>query len=143
MSTDEVKKLFRDELARRPADPQYLDRNDEREILQIAIRAGMSLDTGRAVLEQVCTDAGRVLESAVVRQIKTNLQAALANDARIDQKEFELVFAAAKIAMQGRRNDREVRRLIVTYMEDSGNNKVKAGLFGNWYRALKKDLGVG
>jgi hypothetical protein len=44
--------------------------------------------------------------------------------------------------MAGKKNDREVKRMIVTVMEETGNNKVKTGWFTNWYANLKKDLGL-
>ena len=44
--------------------------------------------------------------------------------------------------MQGKKNDREIKKMIVQVMEDSGMNKVKTGWFSNWYAAMKKDLGM-
>ena len=41
-----------------------------------------------------------------------------------------------------KKNDREVKRMIVTVMEETGNNKVKKGWFSNWYATLKQDLGM-
>ena len=44
--------------------------------------------------------------------------------------------------MQGKKNDREIKKMIVELMEDSGNTKVKTGWFSNWYANMKKDLGM-
>ena len=44
--------------------------------------------------------------------------------------------------MQGKKNDREIKKMIVQIMEDSGMNKVRTGWFSNWYAAMKKDLGM-
>lgn len=61
----------------------------------------------------------------------------------MDQKEFDLIFANVKRKMQGKKNDREIKKMIVTVMEETGNNKVKTGWFSDWYTALKRDLGMG
>jgi hypothetical protein len=42
----------------------------------------------------------------------------------------------------GKKSDRQVKTLIVQVMEDSGNNRVRRGWFGNWYVSLKRELGV-
>jgi hypothetical protein len=68
--------------------------------------------------------------------------AATGNDGMVDQREFDMIFANVKRAMQNKKNDREVKRMIVTVMEETGNNKVKTGWFSNWYTTLKKDLGL-
>jgi hypothetical protein len=60
----------------------------------------------------------------------------------VGQSEFETVFLNARKAINGKKNDREVKRMIVRIMEETGNNKVRAGWFKNWYASLKKDLGV-
>jgi hypothetical protein len=140
MTIDEIKKRFVNEIKLRAYDDRYIDRNEEREILQIAIQLGVSIDSARMALVQVCEEQGYVIEMAVVRQIKEQLEAAAGDDGMIDQKEFDLVFQNIKRQMQGKKGDREVKKMIVTVMEDTGNNKVKKGWFSNWYLTLKQDL---
>ena len=36
----------------------------------------------------------------------------------------------------------EIKKMIITIMEDSGLNRVKTGWFSNWYAAMKRDLGM-
>ena len=96
----------------------------------------------RAALVQVCDEHGYVIESAIVKLIKDQVETAAGNDGTVDQKEFELIFGNIKQAMQGKKNDREVKRMIVQVMEETGNNKVKTGWFSNWYASLKQDLGM-
>jgi hypothetical protein len=106
-----------------------VDRNEEREVLQIAIQLGVAIESARLTLAEVCQAEGYVLESAVIKKIQTEMEAAVAHDGRVDRQEFEQMFTHAKTAMRG--------------MEDTGNNRVKTGWFTNWYRALKKELGMG
>jgi len=142
MSIDEIKKRFVSEIKLRAYDDKYIDKNEEREILQIAIQLGVSIDSARGALVQVCDEHSYIMESQIVRQIKDQVEAAAGNDGKVDQKEFEMIFATVKRAAQGKKNDREVKKMIVQFMEDSGNNKVKTGWFSDWYTAMKKDLGM-
>ena len=142
MSIEEVKKRFVNEIKLRAYDDKYVDRNEEREILQIAIQLGVGIDSARSALASVCEDAGYVLESTVLKMVKDNIEAAAGDDGKVDQKEFEMVFSQAKKAMLGKRNDNQIKKMIVQVMEDTGNTKVKTGWFSDWYTTLKKDLGM-
>jgi hypothetical protein len=142
MELDEIKKRFVNEIKLRAYDDKYIDKGEEREILQIAIQLGVSIESARSALVQVCDENNYVMETAVLKQIKDQVEAAAGNDGMVDQKEFELIFANIKRAMKDKKNDREVKRMIVTVMEETGNNKVKRGWFSNWYATLKQDLGM-
>lgn len=142
MSIDEIKKRFTSEIKLRAYDDKYIDRNEEREILQIAIQLGVTIDSARGALAQVCDEAGYVLEGALLRNIRDQVETAAGNDGRVDQKEFDMIFQNARRLISGKKNDREVKKMIVAVMEDTGNNKVKTGWFSDWYTALKKDLGM-
>jgi hypothetical protein len=142
MSIDDIKKRFVNEIKLRAYEDKYVDRGEEREILQIAIQLGVSIESARSALVQVCDESGFVLESAVVKQIKDQVETAAGNDGMVDQKEFDLIFANIKKAIQGKKNDREVKKMIVSVMEETGNNKIKKGWFSNWYATLKADLGM-
>src|SRR6201988_3744094 len=100
MSIDEIKKRFVNEIKMRAYDDKYIDRNEEREILQIAIQMGVNLESARGALSQVCEAQGYVQESAVLKQVMDQIEVAAANDGKIDQKEFELIFDNAKKAIQ-------------------------------------------
>ena len=142
MSIEEIKKRFVNEVKLRAFDDKYIDKNEEWEILQIAIQLGVSIDSARMALVQVCEDHNYVLESVLLKMIKEQVEAAFGNDGKIDQKEFDLIFGNVRRAAQSKKNDRELKKMIVTVMEDSGLNKVKTGWFSNWYTAMKQDLGM-
>ncbi len=142
MTPEEIKKRFVNEIKLRGYEDRYIDRNEEREILQIAIQLGVNIDSARGALAQVCEAEGYVLETAVLRLVREQIEAAAANDGRIDRQEFDLILANAKAAVAGKRTDRQVKTLVVQVMEDTGNNRVKRGWFSDWYAALKKELGM-
>lgn len=142
MSLDDVKRRFVDEIKLRAYDDKYVDKNEEREILQVAIQQGISIDSARAALAQVCDHHGYILESEVLREVKQQVETAAGNDGKIDQKEFDLIFQNTKRKIAGKKNDIQIKRMIVEVMEDSGLNKVKTGWFSNWYANLKKEIGM-
>jgi hypothetical protein len=142
MTHDEIKARFTDEIKLRGYEDRYIDRNEEREILQIAIQLGVNIDAARTDLAEVCTTEGYVLETAVLKLIREQVEAAAANDGRIDWAEFDLILANARAAVSGKRTDRQVKTLLVQVMEDTGNNRVRRGWFTNWYAAVKKELGI-
>jgi hypothetical protein len=142
MSIEDIKKRFVNEIKLRAYDDKYIDKGEEREILQIAIQLGVSIDSARGALVQVCDEHSYILETVILKQIKEQVETAAGNDGKVDQKEFELILGNIKRAMQGKKNDREIKKMIVAVMEDTGNNKVKTGWFSDWYSAMKKDLGL-
>ncbi len=142
MSIEDIKKRFVNEIKLRAYDDKYIDKNEEREILQIAIQLGVSIESARGALLQVCDENGYIVESQILKQIKDQVETAAGNDGMVDQKEFDLIVGNITKSMQGKKNDREVKKMIIAVMEDSGMNKVKTGWFSNWYASLKKDLGM-
>ena len=70
MSVEDIKKRFVNEIKLRAYDDKYLDKNEEREILQIAIQLGVSIDSARGALVQVCDEHSYVLESQLIKQIQ-------------------------------------------------------------------------
>lgn len=142
MSLEDMKKRFVSEIKLRAYDDKYLDKNEEREVLQIAIQFGVGIEQARSALAQVCEESGYVLESQIVKQIKDQVEAAAGNDGKIDRKEFDMILATVRKAASGKKNDRDLKKMVVQVMEDGGNNKVKTGWFSDWYADLKKELGL-
>jgi hypothetical protein len=142
MELSDIKKRLVEEIKLRAYEDKYIDKGEEREILQIAIQLGVGVDSARAALVQVCDEYNYVMETALLKQIKDQIETAAGNDGMVDQREFEMIFANLKRAVQNKKNDRELKRMIVTVMEETGNNKVKKGWFSNWYATLKQDLGM-
>ena len=142
MSVEEIKKRFVNEIKLRAYDDKYIDKNEEREILQIAIQLGVNIDSARGALVQVCDEQGYIVESVILKMMKDQVETASGNDGKVDQKEFELILGNVTKAMQGKKNERQIKTMIVQVMEDTGNNKIKTGWFSDWYATMKKDLGM-
>lgn len=141
MTLDEVKKRFVEEVKLRAYDDKYVDKNEEREILQIALQSGISVDSARAALSQVCESNGYVLESRVLADIKDTIDIAAGNDGKIDEKEFNDAVALLRKKVQGKKNDVQCKRMIIEVIDDN-SYKVKTGLFSNWFNRVKKEVGM-
>jgi len=141
VTPDAIKKRLVEEIKLRAYEDKYIDRAEEREILQLAITLGVTVDSARAALVQVCEENGYVMETTIFKLIRDQIEAAAGNDGAVDRKEFDLIFVNTRAAVQGKKNDRAVKVMIVTVIEESGN-KVRKGWFSNWYADLKRELGM-
>jgi hypothetical protein len=141
MSAAGIQERFIHEITQRGTDDHYIDRDEEREILQIALQLGFTADSARAALAQVCADNGYVLESGIYKQIRERVEAHAVG--AIDRRQFERLFAQARQTIAGKATDRQVKVMIVQALEDTGQTRIKTGWFGNWYTRLKRELGMG
>src|SRR3954470_1233483 len=126
MSLDEIKRQFVEQVKLRAYDDKYIDKVEEREILQLALQQGVTVDSARSALAQVCESNGYVLESAVLAKIKELVDQFASNDGQIDEKEFNDCVAIAKKATQGRKNDVACKRMVCEVIDDNAF-KVKTG----------------
>ena len=140
MDIAEVKRRFVEEVKLRAYDDKYIDKNEEREILQIALQQGVGVDGARAALAQVCEMQGYVLESKVLSEIKDLLDTLNGNDGKIDEKEFNDAVSFVRKAVQQKRNDVQIKRLLIDIIEDNAF-KTSKGWFSSWYERAKKEVG--
>jgi len=141
LSLDEMKRQFVEQVKLRAYDDKYIDRNEEREILQIALQQGVTVDSARAALTQVCEMNGYVLESKVVNDVKDLVDTFASNDGKIDSKEFTDALTTLKKKIQGKKNDLQCKKMLVQLIEDNGY-KTKQGMFNHWYDVIKKECGM-
>jgi hypothetical protein len=141
MTLDEVKRQFVEQVKLRAYDDKYIDKNEEREILQIALQHGITVDSARAALAQVCESNGYVLESLALQAVKEMVSIQANNDGKVDEKEFNDAVALLKVRTQGKKNDIACKKMVIEIIEEN-NYKVKTGLFSNWFSRVKREVGV-
>ncbi|MBY0230507.1 MAG: hypothetical protein K2W96_14575 [Gemmataceae bacterium] len=141
MNLDDIKRRFVEEVKLRAFDDKYIDKKEEREILQIALTQGVTVDSARAALGQVCESNGFILESKVIADVKQTVQIAAGNDGKIDEKEFKDAVALLKLKVNNKKNELQCKRMIVEMIEDEGF-KTSTGWFSSWYAAVKKEVGM-
>ena len=141
MSLDDVKKRFVEEVKLRAYDDKYIDKNEEREILQIALQQGVTVDSARAALAQVCEANGYVLESSALKAVKELIDIQAGNDGKIDEKEYKDAVALLKIKTNNKKNDIQCKRMVLELIEEGGF-KTTTGWFSSWYAAARKEAGL-
>ena len=141
MSLDEVKREFVEQVKLRAYDDKYIDKAEEREILQLAIQKGVTVDSARAALAQVCESQNYVLESVAIKAVKELIEIQAGNDGKIDEKEFNDAVSLLKTRTQGKKNEVQVKRMVIEIIEDN-NYKVKTGMFSNWFSRVKREVGM-
>ena len=141
MNLDEVKRQFVEQVKLRAYDDKYIDKNEEREILQIALQQGVTVDSARASLAQVCEANNYVLESVALKAIKELIEVLAGNDGKIDEKEFGDALTMLKKGTQGKKNEIQCKRMIIEIIEEN-NYKVKTGMFSNWFTRTKREVGM-
>ena len=141
MSMDKVKRQFVEQVKLRAYDDKYIDKNEEREILQIALQQGVTVDSARAALAQVCEAQNYVLESRAIANVKEVIDTFASNDGHIDEKEFKDAVTTCKKQTQGKKTDVQCKRMVIEIIEDN-SFKVKQSMFNHWFDAAKKDAGM-
>lgn len=141
MNLDDVKKRFVEEIKLRAYDDKYVDRKEEREILQIAIQNNITVDSARAALAQVCDNNDYVLESAVLKQLKDLIDTLAGNDGKVDQKEFNDAVTTCKKATKGKRTDIQCKKMCVEIILEN-SYKTSTGWFSSWFDNVRKEVGL-
>jgi hypothetical protein len=141
MDLDEIKRHFVEQIKLRAYDDKYVDRNEEKEILTEAIRMGVSVDSARGALAQVCEMNGYVLESAALKTVKDLMDTFASNDGFISEKEYTDAVSMCKKVMQGKRTDVQCKRMVLGIM-DEFSYKAKTGWLSNWHAHAKKEVGM-
>jgi hypothetical protein len=141
VNLDDVKKRFVEEVKLRAYDDKYIDRKEEREILQIALQAGVSVDSARSALAQVCEAQDYVLESKVLAQLKDILDTSASNDGSIDEKEFNDAVLNCKKWTKGKKNEIQCKKMVCEIIDDN-SYKTSKGWFSNWYANVKSEIGA-
>lgn len=141
MDTVNIEARFLAEIHRRGLNDHYIDLDEEREILQFAIQKGVSLPAARDLLTRMCRREGYVVESAVVRELGEFLEEATTPDGLVDEPEFHRCVALCRQAVRGRKNEIQVKRLVLQVIADSVF-QIRTGLLHNWHSRIKREVGL-
>lgn len=138
---DDVKKRFCEEVKLRGYDDKYIDRKEEKEILQMAVKDNVSIESARAALAQVCEASDYVLESRALQTVEDALATFAENDGQVDEKEYKDAVTICAKATKGKKTSTECKRFVLTIMEDR-SYKSKTGWFSNWYKNERQGVGL-
>ncbi|HAI69138.1 MAG TPA: hypothetical protein DCM38_06845 [Gammaproteobacteria bacterium] len=132
-----VRKQFVDYIMLQVFDDQYIDRTEEKKILEEGIKKGVGVEEGLSIMRQVAQDKGFVLERDAEERAKDMLEAFATNDGKVDKKEFEDVVGIFKKHSKGKLPEHEMKKRLKKMMADNGWKAKEGGLFGSkWYSAI-------
>jgi hypothetical protein len=135
--SEDVKKVFIDYIMLQVFDDKYIDRREEKKILEEGIKKGISVEEGLAIIRQVAADKGLALEREAEERAKEMLERFAANDGKVDKKEFEDTLAIFKSASKSKIPEPEMKKRLKNMMEENGWKAKEGGLFGSkWYSAI-------
>ena len=133
----DVKKAFIDYIMLQVFDDKYIDRQEEKKILEEGIKKGISVEEGLAIMRQVATEKGLALEREAEERAKEMLERFAANDGKVDKKEFEDTLALFKKDSKSKIPEPEMKKRLKKMMEENGWQAKEGGLFGSkWYSAI-------
>lgn len=135
--SEQVRKQFIEHIMLQVFDDQYIDRQEEKKILEEGIKKGIGVDEGLSIIQQVSSEKGFVIEREVEERIKEILQQFAYNDGVIDKKEFEDALALFKSSCKGKLPEPELKRRLKKMMLDNGWKAKEGGLFGSkWFSTI-------
>ena len=134
-STDRLVK----EIGLRTFADHYLDRDEEREVVRIAGQIGLSEIEAHAAIANFCHETGIVREAEIRDAIRAKLSSV---SGKIDRAAFDEIVVDAIDFCKKTLLERDVQRMVVSAMEETHRTNVKHGWFSNWFKDLKRELGV-
>ncbi len=136
MDINEVRRRFVEEIRLRAYDDRFVSKPEEKEILQIAVGLGVSLDSAREALAYVCDQEKYTLESGFEAKAKELLNQFAAKDGKVDYKEFENAVGILKSIAHGM-NDTQIQKRAKEVMV-ALSIPPKGTLFGgkSWFESI-------
>jgi len=136
-SSPDNKKQFIDFINLQVFDDQYIDRQEEKRILEEGVKKGIGVEEGLSLMRQLASEKGWVLERDAEDRAKETLEQFAHNDGRVDKKEFEDTVALFKSATKGKIPEHEIKKRLKRMMENNGWKAKEGGLFGSkWYSEI-------
>ncbi len=134
--SEEIKQQFIEFIKGQAFDDQYIDRQEEKRIVEVGIKNEISVEESLSLIQQVVTEKGWVLEREAEDHVKDTLET-FASDGKVDKKEFEDALTIFKKLTKGKMPEPELKRRLKHIMETNGWQAKEGGLFGSkWYSAI-------
>ncbi len=134
--SDEAKRQLGEFVKLQVYDDKYIDRKEEKKILEEAMKRNISIDDALAVMRSIASAHDYVVERDVETRCKEMLEQ-FAGDGKVDKKEFEDAVGMYKKGSRGRVPESEIRRRLKNVMIDQGWKAKEGGLFGSkWFSEI-------
>jgi hypothetical protein len=137
MVNDEARKQFVNYIMLQVFDDQYIDRQEEKKILEEGVRNGLSIDEGLSIMRQVASEKGFALERDAEERAKEMLDTFASNDGKVDKKEFQDAINIFKTHSKGKLPEHEMKKRLKNMMLANGWVAKEGGFFGSkWYSEI-------
>jgi len=135
--SDAVRKQIVDYIMLQVYDDQYIDRQEERKILEMGIKKGLTVDDGLSLIQQLASEKGLVIEREAEEKAQVVLEQFATNDGVVDKKEFENALSLFKKASKGKIPEPELKRRLKSMMQENDWKAKEGGLFGKkWFSEI-------
>lgn len=139
-SCDLIKNDLIGAIKQRGKSDSYIDRGEEREILQFALQKGLMLDQGHQILLEVCQYSNYVMESHLLEEVLEQIITFTKGGNGLTEKFFQERTKVLLFKAKGYLETQNAQELIVSLIEDNGI-EIDTGFFGNnWFLKTKKNL---
>jgi len=135
--SEQQKKQFTDYILLQVFDDLYLDRKEEKRILEEGLKRGIGIDEGLALIRTVAATKNFVIERDIEDKVKELLQQFARNDGQIDKKEFQDAVGMFQSACKSKVQPTEIQKRLKKMIIDNGWKAKEGGLFGSkWFSAI-------
>jgi len=135
--SEQIEKQFREYIALQAYDDKYIDRQEEKKILEVGVKNDIGVEESLAIIQKVASEKGFVLEREAEDRAKEFLENAATNDGKVDKKEFADAVTLFGKATKGKIREPEMQKRLKQIMEDNGWQAKEGGFFGSkWYSAI-------
>jgi len=136
--SEETRRAFVEYIMLQVFDDQYIDRQEEKKILEEGIKKGVGVEEGLAIMRQTAQEKGLALERDAEDRTKDMLEAFATNDGKVDKKEFEDAVAIFKKHSKGKIPEHEMKKRMKKMMVENAWKAKEGGLFGSkWFSAIE------
>lgn len=119
----------------------YIDRDEEREILQFALQKGLTLEQGVEILHKVSKDGAFMLESDLLNETLERLRGIYHEESCITERAFCKLLSELGAKTAKYQPGKDWRETLVSMIEENGF-RTRPGWFKDWFLQVKKDLGI-
>jgi len=135
--SEQIRQQFIEYIMLMVYDDQYIDRQEEKKILEEGIKRGLRVEDGLSIIRHVAAEKCLVIEREAEEHTKNIIRQYALNDGFIDHKEFEDALAMFNDACKGKIPEHELKRRLKKMMLDNGWKAKEGGLFaGKWFSAI-------
>lgn len=129
--------VFIDYIGLQAYEDGYIDRQEERKLLEHAIELGIGIEEGQSIMKNVAQQRNYVIEREVENQAKELLERYSVSGGVIDKKEFNDAVGLFVSACKGKISEIDSRRRLKKIVLENHWKVKEGGLFSsNWFTEI-------